>query len=304
MTQLMVLAAGFGTRLRPLTDELPKPLVPVGDRPQLAWILERGRELGFTRPLVNGHFGLSAMRAFSAENPGAMRLIEEPDLLGTAGGVAAARADLSAPTLVWNADLRWAPRTALVEAAFAAPDPCLFVARGKPSDSLCVSPAGTVGLDSRGCVVRLRGERFGEEVTAGDYIGMLSLPRVALDGLPGVGCLVGDFLLPWLRAGKRVASVMVDEPWFDIGAPESYLAANRAWLADRQDYVGSGARVAAGVQLRSTVVGDGATVEGAGLVENCVLWPGSRAVAPLVNTIVTPARTLTVNAPARSGTGA
>ena len=55
MTSALILAAGFGTRLRPLTLELPKPVVPVGDRPLLAHIAVACRAAGLSRLVVNAH---------------------------------------------------------------------------------------------------------------------------------------------------------------------------------------------------------------------------------------------------------
>src|SRR5688572_24464404 len=87
----MVLCAGLGTRLRPLTDELPKPLVPVGDRSLLAHIARVLAGAGFERLVINTHhlpeLFPAAIRELSIE----AHLIHEPVILGTAGGVAGAR---------------------------------------------------------------------------------------------------------------------------------------------------------------------------------------------------------------------
>ena len=62
----MVLAAGLGTRLRPLTDLLPKPLVPIGDRPMLAHVVRRLRDAGCERIVVNAHHHADAIAEFAA----------------------------------------------------------------------------------------------------------------------------------------------------------------------------------------------------------------------------------------------
>jgi len=84
MLPVMVLAAGLGTRLRPLTEHCAKPLVPVGDRPALAHVLDRLRAAGATRIVVNAHHHAGQVRAFvEGLGPGAgVSLSEETDLLG------------------------------------------------------------------------------------------------------------------------------------------------------------------------------------------------------------------------------
>ncbi|HEU4701375.1 MAG TPA: NDP-sugar synthase [Conexibacter sp.] len=80
----MVLAAGLGTRLRPLTFELPKPMVPVLDRPVMAHIVDLLDRHGYTDVIANLHYFPETIRAYFGD-----RLVyrEEPELLGTAGGV-------------------------------------------------------------------------------------------------------------------------------------------------------------------------------------------------------------------------
>ncbi len=80
----MVLAAGLGTRLRPLTFELPKPMVPVLDRPVMAHIVDLLDRHGYTDVIANLHYFPDTIREYFGD-----RLVyrEEPELLGTAGGV-------------------------------------------------------------------------------------------------------------------------------------------------------------------------------------------------------------------------
>src|SRR5277367_6976775 len=103
----MILAAGRGTRLRPLTDELPKPLLPVGDRPAMAHVAARLAAAGIREAVLNTHH-LAA--EFTPERlaalPLALRVIHEPEILGTAGGLANAAALLGdGDVVVWNGDI-------------------------------------------------------------------------------------------------------------------------------------------------------------------------------------------------------
>lgn len=80
----MVLAAGLGTRLRPLTFELPKPMVPVLDRPVMAHILDLLRRHGYDDVVANLHYFPDTIRSYFGDT---ITYREEPELLGTAGGV-------------------------------------------------------------------------------------------------------------------------------------------------------------------------------------------------------------------------
>jgi mannose-1-phosphate guanylyltransferase len=95
--------------------------------------------------------------------------------------------------------------------------------------------------------------------------------------------------LPAMRRGERLASWVADAPMIDIGTPRAYLDANLAWLAARRDYAwrAAGARVDPDVRLDRVLVGAGARVTGAGAVEECVVWPGAEARAPIARAIVT-----------------
>jgi mannose-1-phosphate guanylyltransferase len=282
----MVLAAGLGSRLRPLTALLPKPLVPVGDRPALAHALDRLAAAGLRRVVVNAHHGAAAMRAFMGTRPG-VALSEEAELLGTAGGVAAAAALLGEGDLVvWNADiLAGIDPVALIAAHAAGP------AR---EATLVVQPReagkGGVGLDRAGRVVRLRGERVAEEWQGAEFLGVHVLGAGLRGRLPPRGCLVGDVYIPAMHAGAKLQAYIWDAPFFDIGTVQSYLDANLAWLAARGEphWAGPGTRVGAGVNLRDVVLGEGAVVTGRGALERCVVWPGASVEAPLCEAIVAP----------------
>jgi mannose-1-phosphate guanylyltransferase len=280
----MVLAAGLGTRLRPLTDHRAKALVPIGDRPALAHLLDRLRAAGISRFVVNAHHHLDQLRAF-ARGPGGVgvALSEELELLGTAGGVERAGGLLGAgDVLLWNGDI-----VADVDAA------ALAAAHGDGA-TLVVQPLargqGSVGLDEAGRVVRLRQESFGHEARGGHFLGIHVLGAELRARLPGRGGLIEDVYLPALARGVTLRTHFFEGAWYDIGTTASYLDVNMAWLAARglQRWIGPGARVAEGVVLDQVVVGEGGTVTGQGTVSRCVVWPGATAVAPLEGRVVSP----------------
>jgi NDP-sugar pyrophosphorylase family protein len=284
MPRAMILAAGLGTRLRPLTDELPKALVPLGDRAMISHIAERLAAAGFSELVMNTHHDAGKFSSHIERLGLLIHLLHEPVIRGTAGGIAGARAHLGpAPIVAWNGDI--------------VADPPLgeLLARAGRRLALTLAPRprgeGTVGVDGAGNIVRLRGETFGVEAAGGDYIGVAALGEDTLAALPGEGCLIGDVALPLLRRGEAVRTVVTREPWTDIGSLATYHEANLAWLERAAlpggSWIHPRAAVAAGVDLRTSIVGEGARLEGNGIVERCVLWPGARAQAPLRDVIVT-----------------
>jgi mannose-1-phosphate guanylyltransferase len=278
----MLLCAGLGTRLRPLTDELPKPLVPLGDRPLLAHVLERLSEGGITRAVMNSHHLHHEFLHILRQLPRKPQVSHESEILGTAGGVAHARQLLGkAPLVVHNGDILCRPPVAPLLERARTGGMWLAVAARPPGQ-------GTIGLDDEARVVRLRGGQFGSETRGGDYIGVASLGADVLEALPARGCLIGDVALPRLRSGQVVGAVLVEGGFIDCGHLVSYFEANLAWLEERGEraFVGKDA-VVDGVELERTVVGAGARVTGSGRLERVVVWPGATARAPLSDMIVT-----------------
>jgi len=284
----MVLCAGFGTRLLPLTEELPKPLVPVGDGSVLDHIAAALRQAGVRRLVVNGHHLAEVLRDALPSLVLPCAMVEEPVIRGTAGGVAGAAELLGdRDVVVVNGDiLAEVDYAALLAAHGATPAVAtLAVVGGLPAGQ------GTVGLDAAGRVVRLRAGRWGDEVAGGDFVGAQVLGPAARERLPADGCLVGDVYIPALDEGLEVRAAAVASGFVDVGSPPAYLAANLAWLRARgqSEWRGPGARVSKRVALREALVGPGAEVTGEGPVERCVVWPGARATAPLRDAVVTPA---------------
>ena len=148
----MILGAGLGTRLRPLSAWRAKPLAPVGDRAALLHVLGQVRARG--GPIVlNVHHRADELAAWVARDAPDVALSVEKELLGTAGGIGHGAPRLGeGDVLVWNADIL-APIEA--ESIRHAPGTeATFVVRRGPARS------GNVGVDRHGRVVRLRGEAF------------------------------------------------------------------------------------------------------------------------------------------------
>jgi mannose-1-phosphate guanylyltransferase len=294
MTSALILAAGFGTRLRPLTLELPKPVVPVGDRPLLAHVAAACQRAGATHLLANAHHEHQKLSNIIELLGLDIHVVVEPQIRGTAGGVAGARARFDpGPVLIWNGDiLTDAPARGLLE-----------LASERDAQVLAVAPRatgqGTVGLGADGSVVRLRGRVFGVEVEGADYIGVMALGAGVVAALPERGCLFGDVAIPHLAAGGKVWTVPSRAAWTDLGDLSSYVAANFAWLDARLSRAESDGAAAAArswlasdvcldprVSLDRCVLGVGAKVRGAGTVANVIAWPGAAFSAPLSRAVV------------------
>ena len=284
MIACLVLAAGLGTRLRPLTDDCPKALVPIGDATALAHAVASLRRAGARKIAANAHHHAEMVARECASLD--IACSRELHLLGTAGGVTHAREILGDDDiLVWNADM-FAPRIEQAAAAAAAlvnahcdatsvganrvanPFPVATllvreVARGK----------GNVGWDDSMRITRLRQETVREgEHAAGEFLGIhvvgATLPRLR------EGCLVGDVYLPALRAGADLRVLCTEIATHDIGSFTEYLAANAAWLRSRgaSSFVAPRASVSPDVSVEGSVVGANASVRADTV--RCVVWPG------------------------------
>jgi mannose-1-phosphate guanylyltransferase len=280
MHAAMVLCAGLGTRLRPLTDWLAKPLVPVGDAPAVSHIVARLRTAGLERLVVNVHHRPADLRSWAAAEGVAMS--EETELLGTAGGVERAALLLGdGDVLVWNGDiLSDLDPAALLRAHEAAS------AAATLAVVLRNAGEGNVGLGEGGRVVRLRQEAFGDEVAGADFVGVHVLGAVLRTKLPERGCLVGDVYIPALRDGAYLAAHVVTTTFIDIGSVAQYAAANRVWLASRcaSSWTSPDAMVSANVE--GSIIGAGAIVEAD--VIRCIVWPGTHVRDRIEDAIVTP----------------
>ncbi len=290
----MILAAGLGTRLRPLTNEVPKPLMWLGDRPQIDHITATLAAAGLDRVVVNTHH-LSEQfdDAWALRQPLAVERIFEPEILGQAGGIANAGALLGeGPLLAWNADIVTAlDVAALVAAQEASGAAATLVVGGRRR-----AGEGTLGLDANGEVRRVRALVLDGEVASADYAGIVLLSQALRERLTSPGCLVADGFIPALARGARLATFQLDAPFVDIGSAAGLLEANLAWLRTRgaTSYVHPTAKVAAGVELRDAVVARDAVVNGSGALERVLVFPSSATSAPLRSAIITPSLVLSV----------
>jgi len=219
----MLLAAGLGTRMRPLTDATAKPLLPLGGKPLIDHALDRLAVAGVATVVVNAHWHADRIAANLAARAGAGRpphtiLLREAALLDTGGGVRAAL-DLLGPDpfYVVNGDAFWVdgPRPALqrlAQAYDAAVDGVLLVHR-------CFQVRaevgfGDFGLDKWG-TLRRRAER---EVVPYIYAG-LQIVSPALFADAPEGAFSMNLLWDRAIAAGRLRGVVHDGLWFHLSTP-------------------------------------------------------------------------------------
>jgi len=234
-TTAMVLAAGVGSRMRPLTNDRPKALVEVAGRPLIDHMLDRLSEAGVTRAVVNVHAFADRLEAYLAGRSRAPAIVisdERADLLETGGGLKKARALLGeAPVFVANIDSVWIERGAPALSSLAkAWNPATM------DVCLLLTPTQTaMGFDGPGdvfkdCDGRLRFR--GEAATAPfAYIGAHICKPQIVDGEP-----LAPFSLAriWRRLATegRLQGVVLEGEWMHVGDPAARDAAERRLAAD------------------------------------------------------------------------
>lgn len=231
INKAMVLAAGLGTRMRPLTDTTPKPLVPVNGRPLLDYVLDALAVAGIREAVVNVHHLADQIEAHLAARSGApaTRVSDERGvLLETGGGVRKALPLLGAdPFLAINSDTIWIEGTRpnlvrLIEAFdLARMDGLLLLAPSALSTGY--DGIGDFVMDTTGRLAR-RAER---QVAPFVYAGACILkPELFADSPEGAFSLNRIFDQALER--ERLYGLRLDGVWMHVGTPEAISLAEEA----------------------------------------------------------------------------
>jgi NDP-sugar pyrophosphorylase family protein len=308
----MILAAGLGVRMLPLTALVAKPVLPVLNRPLLHWTLERLRRSGVRDVLINTHYlPRSVRRAVADGRALGLRVTwsHEREILGTGGGPRAARrffGDSEALLVNGDAwfdfDLRALLRRHRESGALAT-----LALRPNPDPERY----GPVVTGPRGVIRSLAGLPQPAAGTLSLFTGVHILEPAILERLgPGPSDSVRDLYAPLVGEGERLLGVRVRGAWYDFGVPSSYLASQMTLLRGLRGrgrnlldpqasvepgarvesaVVGARARVARGAHVRGSVLWDGVVVEPGARVERSVLATGVRVMAGerIVDQVVT-----------------
>jgi N-acetyl-alpha-D-muramate 1-phosphate uridylyltransferase len=226
----MVLAAGVGTRMRPLTDTMPKPLVKVAGRALLDHVLDRLAEAGVARAVVNvHHFGEQIIAHVAGRTRPRITVSDERGvLLDTGGGVVKALPELgSAPFFHLNADTIWidgaTPNLTRLAQSFdaAVMDALLLLA----------PTAGSVGYDGRGDFSREADGRLqpraGDNVAPFVYAGVAILSPALFKDAPA-GAFSLTTLFRRAAASGRLHGLPMQGRWMHVGTPEAIEEAEAA----------------------------------------------------------------------------
>lgn len=229
----MVLAAGLGKRMRPLTDHVPKPLIEVAGKPIIGHVFDRLREGGVGRAIVNVHYLPEQVERWAAAqaSPAVTISDERERLLDTGGGVAKALPLLGAgPFFVLNGDSFWVdserPALARLREAWARLDTDCLLLLMPLERAVGYDGEGDFDLDAEGRLGRRLPGKRAAHVFAGCY---LASPRLFADAPEGP--FSTNLLWDRAVAKGRLHGLAHDGLWLHVGTPDAIGLAERALAA-------------------------------------------------------------------------
>ncbi|HEY6154081.1 MAG TPA: NDP-sugar synthase [Candidatus Udaeobacter sp.] len=284
ITQAFVLAAGLGTRLRPLTDELPKPLIPIFQKPLLTFALDHLIGVGVNRFIINTHRHPELFEDFfnTREYDGfPVTLVHEPDLLETGGGIKNAESHLGGGAfLTYSGDiLTNVELQPLVEEHFhRRNDVTLALRHTGLAAAVALRDQRVVDISNRYGVAG--NFDFANIAIWNSTIFQRVPPRKKISFIP----IIAD----WIGAGAKIGGVVMnDGKWFNISSRAEYLEVHRTILREnwKPDFVKASEwpeRIAASAMVDSsahlrgcTVVGRNCRVGPDAVLDDTILWPGA-----------------------------
>jgi MurNAc alpha-1-phosphate uridylyltransferase len=229
----MVLAAGLGTRMRPFNGHVPKPLVQVGGKPLIDYVLDRLANAGVERAVVNVHHLADQLERHLAhrQRPEIVVSDERSELLGTAGGVVKALPELgNAPFFHVNSDTIWidgvTPNLRRLAAAFDPTRMDALLLLATSISSIGYTGRGDFAMGPDGRLMR-RGER---EVVPFIYSGAAILTPAFFEGVaPGPSSM--SPLFDRAIEHERLYGLRLEGLWMHVGTPDAVKAAEEAILA-------------------------------------------------------------------------
>lgn len=279
-----VLGAGLGTRLRPLTEVRPKPLIPVCNRPLIEYAFDHllgAGGLEIERFVVNTHWLPEFYpRLFpdASYRGKPIHFRHEPDILETAGGIKNAEDLLGGePFIVYNGDI-------LTDLPLGPATIGLHRTLGNEVTLLLRSSGGPLQISlgpNRGEIVDIGG-RLGSHIPPRFlFTGVYIVQPEFLQRIPvGQKISVIPIFLQMIREGAKLGGLFVDEGhWWDLGSREQYLAVHRHYAA-RAPWIDPTARIApSAVITGASAIGANVTVGEGARIHDSLLWPGAQIAA-------------------------
>jgi mannose-1-phosphate guanylyltransferase len=308
--QAFVLGAGLGTRLRPLTEHLPKPLVPIFQKPLITFALDHLIALGIESFAINTHrmperFAVAFADGSYRGMP--VRLLHEPVLLETGGGIKNAEPALRAePFIVYSGDiLTDVDLQPLIDEHFArANDVTLALRNTGLAEGVALCDGRVIDI----------GGKFGHPGTH-DFANVSIWNPTTFARIPEQTKISFiPILREWIAAGGRIGGVVLNErKWFNIGERAQYLELHRIIAEEgwRPDYLrdpawpvivardaevdgtaklsgfyslGANCRIGANAVLENTIVWPGAEIASRSDLRNCIVRANQKAEGTLRDT--------------------
>ena len=288
MNKAFVLGAGLGERLRPLTEQLPQPLIPVFHRPLITHAFDHLAAAGVDEFVVNSfHLPHEYDHAFPDKTWQGRKITvrqETPIRLETAGGIANVRdlLDNGRPFFVYNGDILTDLPLAPLLREHEERGNLVTLALRSQGEAQHIAWNASTGL-----VTDIRNQLATGNPGTHLFTGIYLVSPEFFDFLtPGKKESVIPIFLKLIEQGRRLGGVVVDDgQWWDLGNRTAYLEAHRAiaqklafpaYQPAEHPLISSEARISSGAHLKGiNIIGPQAVVEDDAVLDNCLLWPGA-----------------------------
>jgi mannose-1-phosphate guanylyltransferase len=288
----MILAAGLGTRLRPLTEKRPKALMPVANQPIIARVIEYLKAQGVSEIVVNAHHHHAQLLSYLDRGkpfglPIQVRVEEE--ILGTGGGIKNTE-DFwdDAPFLVINGDVLTDIDLAEAYESHLKSDALVTMVL-HPCE-----PFNQIQVDDLGNILNIAKQNLAGRLA---FTGIHVISPALLSHIPeGIFFDIIVCYQELISTGNQVrAFISKGHAWRDIGSVQSYVEANRE-LAGSRFVIGPGCEIDPSVKFKGwAVVGEKTVLEKGAEIRASILWEGAkvRKDVKIVNSVVTGSREVT-----------
>ena len=288
----MILAAGLGTRLRPLTDRIPKALMPVVNIPMIKRVIEYLKGYGIEGIVVNTHHHYKQIVDYlDGGKPFGLKIdvLVEPEILGTGGAVKNAEGFWGDdPFIVFNSDI-------LTDIDLSQ----AYEAHRKSNGLATLilhdhEPFNQISIDHSGKITDIaRGNMPGRLAFTGIHIiGPELLSHIPEEGFSDII----DCYITLIQSGKEIRYHIAEgHYWYDIGTVNSYRQVNKDLLDQTRFSVAPECQIASSATLRDwAIVGERTTLEESVQIRGSILWDGVRVKQGrrVVDSIVTSNRTV------------
>lgn len=220
---VLIMAGGLGTRLKPLTDEIPKPMLRVGNKPILQTIIEQFKEFGFTNILISVNYKADIIENYFRDGKDfgvSIKYIKETKRLGTAGAIKLAEKYLDGSFFVINGDI-------LTNVNFHN----LLQYHENSGAAMTIGsrtyetqvPYGVLSVDEA-CVTSLHEKPVYSYVVSG---GIYVLNSEVIKNIPNNEYFdITELINKLMNGNEKVVSFPISDYWMDIGKIEDYYKAN------------------------------------------------------------------------------